>query len=371
MTARKAAAAALVCALSFAQAAPLSAFAHEVDQFTARGTVELPEVEEIADREMNRLLDGAAQASGPGCSTRELGHQVHRKLIGLPGIRNKTMPNYQMTLERDQDIIRHAVPYGDSIFEITRRQAIRRPSIARLRIWYKLWGIKPVIRLGGVELGTDKIGHFLHAGWQYNNYFEKLVKRGKSTSEAERKVLKFGHFLERTLFGMGATAVKSWADLTANYQGFRFYQDLFSVGPNAYFKCEEGSWARIRDFHWREHVSPMWDEAINCSTFHKRVDGLFKKHIAALGMSCPVQPETCRRYIDTPHAEDLIGPECRGVGPAVIADPTITDSTTTDSTDGSGEGSAPSNEELAEALPGAELEEAPAAVSASETIIEE
>jgi hypothetical protein len=85
------------------------------------------------------------------------------------------------------------------------------------------------IKVYGVYLGVDKIGHFHDLGHIYFKEFQKLRRGAKSEEQARRTVVhRFtrGLISEAAIIGTMATGVHSHADLAANYLGFKFYRNL-------------------------------------------------------------------------------------------------------------------------------------------------
>lgn len=131
------------------------------------------------------------------------------------------------------------------------------------------FGIAPTIRIHGVSLGTDKIGHFISQGWKYH----RRHRRGASPE----RVLRLGVRNEAGIFGSLTTGTFSNADLVANYEGYLFYLSLFEddviLGKPAIVAWQPGG-ARIqRDFDFRDHVNDYWNEALNPNRF----DSLLRK----------------------------------------------------------------------------------------------
>lgn len=133
------------------------------------------------------------------------------------------------------------------------------PFTAR-RVNY-VFGVGMTIKLAGVLLGSDKLGHFFSQGKKY--YMSRLA------GWREEHVLGRGIFNERWLFGQMTTSIYSNADLVANYEGYLFYRSLFEdgivAGKPAIVRFS-GDRAEIRrPFSWSDHVNDYWDEALNPS----------------------------------------------------------------------------------------------------------
>lgn len=143
-----------------------------------------------------------------------------------------------------------------------------------------VFGVGRSIRVNNVMIGSDKFGHFVSQGFKY---FRRHL-RGLS----ERRILKRGRFAERWIFGQFTTGVFSNADLVANYEGYLFYQSLFTdniiPGKPAILVWRDGRYHQQRPFTWADHINPYWDEALNPSYNVRSLDKRLRKRIKAL---CP------------------------------------------------------------------------------------
>ncbi len=268
----------------------------------------MPDVAEALNRRSNELLDQAIAAANapepttaltdvvprePPCSRRRLYDEINRSMGGpLVG-----------TLEE----------FANDSTSISQRKLSRRESI------YHAFGIfetpsmggdqghlAAVVSIGGTLVGADKLGHFFSQGY---SYFDKAYLSDGGLEAA----LDYGDLAERTYYGALLTGVYSYADLTANFEGMRFWIHLLREHPDPlgddgrgpYVRCERERWVRKRVFDWRDYVSAAWDEGINCSLF--RNEGLQAKVLAAIA-------DLERRY-----GERLTCPISRDAGPALHA----------------------------------------------------
>jgi hypothetical protein len=124
----------------------------------------------------------------------------------------------------------------------------------------------PTVEVNGVRFGTDKLSHFISSGWRYDEVFRKARRRGRSDAQALAAALRWGIFEEFTTNGLLTDGVFSPADLEANYEGMRFYQDLCS-GPDPLLHLVDGEWRWRRRFDWRDVVTPGWDESFDVSIY--------------------------------------------------------------------------------------------------------
>jgi len=94
---------------------------------------------------------------------------------------------------------------------------------------FKIWRAS-TIKVNGVYLGTDKIGHFTDMGMNYYKKFRAALKDGKSEEEAMAIVRDFaandGFLGEKGVIGFVSSGVYSNADLASNYSGLKFYINL-------------------------------------------------------------------------------------------------------------------------------------------------
>lgn len=156
--------------------------------------------------------------------------------------------------------------------------------------------LSPLIRVGEQTIGVDKLEHMFGMGF---SYFTKHNLKGKSI----KKVLKGGVVFEKTILGGNflATGVFAYADLSANFNGMRFWNHVlqkqddilgaeYNRGP--FVKCEDGLWKinESNPIDFSDYVDASFDESINCSKFATKAGARkFKKAIAERGFSgCPI-----------------------------------------------------------------------------------
>ncbi|NIM71587.1 MAG: hypothetical protein GTN86_13370 [Xanthomonadales bacterium] len=182
--------------------------------------------------------------------------------------------------------------------EIERLDTARRESIyAGHPIWATrvaaVFGVGPTVKINGVLVGSDKLGHFLSQG---RKFYRRYLRYEDEARAAERSA-----YTERALFGQMATGSYSNADLVANYEGYRFYRSLFEGGvvnqKPAILQWTGDGWVRQRDFDWADHVNAYWDEALNVNHY----DDLLYPHMKTrLESFCP-------QYLDDPTAWEITG----------------------------------------------------------------
>src|SRR5262249_11830856 len=76
----------------------------------------------------------------------------------------------------------------------------------------KLFGVCPTVKVNGVLVGTDKLGHFVGQG---RKYYQRWLK-----SHDEARAAQQSAYTERAIFGSKTTGVYSNGDLVSNYEGY-------------------------------------------------------------------------------------------------------------------------------------------------------
>jgi hypothetical protein len=167
--------------------------------------------------------------------------------------------------------------------------------------------LTPMIRIGEVIVGTDKLEHMFGMG---QTYFKRYHLKNRKL----RRVLKQGIAREKTFLGGNilATGVFSYADLSANFNGMRFWNHILqkrddvlgkkhNLGP--YVSCNDGQWqvVHLNPLDFRNYIDASMDESINCSKFATYA-GLkkFKKGIKSVNenYTCPMNPSTLKSMYD-------------------------------------------------------------------------
>lgn len=150
-----------------------------------------------------------------------------------------------------------------------------------------LFGVGPTLKLNGVLVGTDKLGHFLSQG---RKFYRRWVRMGDESKAAEHSA-----YTERAIFGQMTTGSYSNADLVANYEGFRFYRSLFEdnivAGKPAILAWKNDHWIMQRPFDWADHVNDYWDEALNINHFDDLLYSHMKTRLLSFCDSYQAQPE--------------------------------------------------------------------------------
>lgn len=110
---------------------------------------------------------------------------------------------------------------------------------------WRLNALDALIKVNGIVIGSDKLGHFFGTGGAY--YDEKHIN-GKDPKA-------YGISTERVELGLKTTGVFSTADLAANEAGLRFYEQVAKGRFNA------------STFAIADYVSQRWSERISGSAY--------------------------------------------------------------------------------------------------------
>lgn len=153
--------------------------------------------------------------------------------------------------------------------------------------------ISSVIKVGDVQIGTDKFEHFFGQGF---GYFSNNFLKNKGIT----KTVKIGITKEKIILGGNkfGNGVFSYGDLAANFNGMRFWNHIlqlredpigteFNIGP--YVICDSNQWVQIKEIDFRDYMDDSMDEAINCSKFpSKKTAEKFLNEVHKLGLNCPI-----------------------------------------------------------------------------------
>lgn len=231
--------------------------AYEVDNFTNRYdplSDSKNELNQFMNRRLNKALNRINSQQSQTCLKKDIIKAIKNEIAAEPNSNNlkSDLENFAST---SPNIQRHVVDINKSIYSNrTLNEKINGFMLTSA-------GIDPSININGQYVGIDKLGHFLYEGyWYYDVY------KNDPTRSGLKQVLNNGLDSEKKFFGQKTTGIKSYADLSANYEGFLFWNNLYG-GSDPYFSCVNGKWNQIREFNWSDYVSAGWDEGINCSEY--------------------------------------------------------------------------------------------------------
>lgn len=208
---------------------------------------------------------------------------------------NHTKGKLVIDILHGDDIAKRAIPLKESVYgtwSIFNGYLLGKKSAADSPL-----ALTAMIKIGEQVIGVDKLEHMFGMG---QIYFKSYYLKGKKL----RRVLKSGIAKEKTILGGNilATGVFAYADLSANFNGMRFWNHVLqkrndilgkesNLGP--YIKCDAGKWAVIKEnqIDFKNYIDESMDESINCSKFASK-KGLkkFKARMTKLdsNYACPM-----------------------------------------------------------------------------------
>ncbi len=253
-----------VLAVSVVQAA-------EVDSYTHRGA-DLPDITDLLNGEVRQRITAAVQEANVRLDQKRA---LARKLGLTPEHGCDPGPLYQALGKRLSGFVFGRIEKFIDALPTELRAANRKeasiyrdfrftdaPSLTA-RDW-----LASLVRVNSQYVGADKFGHFFSEGWQFYRYHYQ-------DHDSLDATLLRGALMETSYYGRLATAVYSYADLVANFQGMRFWNAVLGEQPDVLtgrrpaplVVCRGGHFRLVRTFDWRDYVDAAWDEAVNCDDF--------------------------------------------------------------------------------------------------------
>jgi hypothetical protein len=237
-------------------ALPGSGSAYETDQFSNRLEPIDDSTEILNERVNEAILEAVAGWRGPADEIAVV-NKIYYAIGGIHWV--DKLERWAMN---SPEVDKLSTPRRDSIYADHPLWATRVAS---------LFGVGPSIKVNGVLIGSDKLGHFLSQG---RKFYRRYLRLG-----SEREAAEHSAYTERALFGQPMTGSYSNADLVANFEGYRFYRSLFDdeiiPGKSAILRWDGSAWTVQRAFDFADHVNEYWDEALNINHY----DGLLYPHM--------------------------------------------------------------------------------------------
>ena len=128
------------------------------------------------------------------------------------------------------------------------------------------------ININGVHLGIDKVMHFFGFGRRYYKNYVRYRKRGLDEEAAMEKMILRGWMIERYMVGGLTDGIVAYADLEANFQGFRLARGLCG-GDAPHVALRGGTWVLLHEIDLREYITPEFDE----SYYRSKYQGLRRR----------------------------------------------------------------------------------------------
>lgn len=117
------------------------------------------------------------------------------------------------------------------------------------------------IKACGVRFSTDKISHFFKDGFRYYN-----GSKDSGYASTEKQVERYSILFEQYEMGGLATGVYSKADIYANLQGYRFFNNILS---KYLIKNRDGT-VQIKDIDLCDYIDSKFDERLNTNVYTKK-----------------------------------------------------------------------------------------------------
>jgi|GEM_PF-6599329 len=176
------------------------------------------------------------------------------------------------------------------------------------------------VNVNGSLVGIDKIDHLFGNGgilWfkledsrqaPVTHGLQSLLPWNSPKPLTNAQLLQMSANMEHGGWGLAGTGVKSYGDLSGNFQGLRFWSSLLD-GENPYLKCENGVLRQVRQFDIRDYVDDAMDEGLNCSSYvSEEIVKTVRSHLSEKGLKCPKSPAKCAALVA----------KYRAISPAVL-----------------------------------------------------
>lgn len=232
-----------------------SIHALETDQFHAASKV-LKEASAPINEYINDKFDraiNAANAKRKNTSCRELADDVMTEIVGKFSISKiSQFAKKSPEIERYPD---DSIGTWDYIDESIYKDA---------GFPFNYGVISRTINVGGVYIGTDKLGHFALVGRNYYRRYVENLEKKMTKLEAEKASVYKGFTQEIHILGYTLGGVLSFGDLEANYQGMQFAISMCE-GESPYLINSNGKWMRNNQkiFDIKNYINPKMDESYN------------------------------------------------------------------------------------------------------------
>ena len=274
----------------------INTYAAEADNFTAHGLTIIDvksDINQLANDYLKKAVTDVNLKSK--CNTDKSEATLYTELRKYFG--NHSKGQLVKDILYSETVPKNALPLRESVYgswTVGNGYLLGRKKAALSPL-----ALSPLIRVGSEVIGVDKLEHMFGMGF---TYFTKHHLEGKEI----KSVLKTGILYEKTILGGNviATGVFSYGDLSANFNGMRFWNHLLQKqddilgaqnnrGP--FITCENSKWAVSTDnaIDFSNYVDPSYDESINCSKFANN-SGVkkFTKAIKDRGFhGCPINAE--------------------------------------------------------------------------------
>lgn len=277
-----------------------AALAYEVDPWTPR-SAQLADATSEANQAFGQLLDRAIERVQRRCPDdveqrrRRLARAIAQttarrvRLPGRPGLSSLGHGVYSAWLEVAPGVERTTTGSAGLYSEV---RLLDSPIL-------RLAGTASTVRFGDVLLGSDKIDHFLATGFDYYRWSRWSVQPTRAVRRGVRT--------ERLFYGRLTSNTFSYADLEANWSGYRFYAQLLT--PQSTLQPDPiDCVVQVGGWDWGAWVARSWDEFYNPSVYGPRVRRAVEDYLG------PEREGVCRSFEPQALSAPIVGraPEQRG-----------------------------------------------------------
>lgn len=267
-------------------------FSAEVDMFTYRNE-KFTDVADKVNGLTNKYVANALKRlneQNVGCNEEELYKELRTVFA------NHSKGELTISVIHSPDIEKKVVKRDDSIFK---DWSIFDGFVMGAPFWVKNGKtISPLVKMGDHVVGTDKFEHMFGRGFKY---FEGHYLKNNDLI----KTIKKGILEEKVVFGgiKLVTGVFSYADLSANFNGMRFWnhmlqlrEDVLGQNLGPYITCQNNTYVQAKKIDFTNYFDESMDEGINCSKFpSKKTLKKYKSEVEKLGMTCPMDLDLNRK----------------------------------------------------------------------------
>ncbi len=257
--------------------------AAEVDQFSTRH-LDLIDSNEVVNKQANKhVQEILTRLQSSGCDEDVLYSELKKVFA------NHKNGELTISMINDKEFPRHQIPLKESVYADWNRfdgYLLGRPSAAKSPL-----ALGPLLNINGIRIGTDKFEHIFGRGFEY---FKRYYLKERSL----KSVMKYGIRGEKTIFGGNilATGVFSYADLSANFNGMRFWNHILQLRPDImddnigpYISCKNNQFVQVKRIDFSHYIDESMDESINCSKFARKNSAKkFISRVEEMGYSCPM-----------------------------------------------------------------------------------
>lgn len=247
----------------------LPALSAEADNFTGR-TIKVKEVKNELNSLANKhLLLALKRANQSGSCNEDILYDELEKEFS-----NHTKGQFSINILKNKAIPTTITPIQNTIYK--NWKPLDGLALGMKSKFLGKLSLSPLVKVQDQIIGVDKLEHMFGMG---KKYFKDHYEDGESISETLRKgALKEKFILGGTFY---VTGVFAYADLSANFNGMRFWNnilgkekdilgDQYNISP--YVLCSQSRWIPNPQspIDFSHYIDASMDESVNCSKFARK-----------------------------------------------------------------------------------------------------